>query len=410
MKFERLGNICYIRNGFAFKSEHFNDKGVPIIRISDINNRYVSIDKAVKINYESFFDNFKIEKGDILIAMSGATTGKYGVYISEVIAYQNQRVGCFKIKDEKTLNKEYLLQALQLLKPLIEKKAQGGAQPNISTKNIEDFEIPLPSLPTQIHIANILTKAENLIAQRKESIRLLDEYLKSTFIEMFGQSNKSLHPILKLSEVSTKITDGEHGTVNRIEKGRLYLMARNITVNNSIDLSEVSFISEEDHQKIFKRCNPEIGDLMMVCVGATIGKAVLVPPGMDDFSMARSVALIKPDRKKITPEYLLWFFNSESGKRQIKNSSNEAAQAGLYTGKLKEIFIPVPPFELQTQFAQIVEKTEALKAQYQLSLQELENLYGSLSQRAFRGQLTPKEYKLPNDYAQNSELGMAAEP
>jgi len=113
----------------------------------------------------------------------------------------------------------------------------------------------------------------------------------------------------------------------------------------------------------------------------------LVPNGMGEFSMARSVALIKPDQTKIISEYLLWFFNSELGIRQIKSSSNEAAQAGLYTGKLKEIKIPIPPIKLQTQFAHIVEKTEVLKAHYQTSLQELENLYGSLSQKAFRGEL-----------------------
>ena len=54
---------------------------------------------------------------------------------------------------------------------------------------------------------------------------------------------------------------------------------------------------------------------------------------------------------------------------------------------LEKLKIIVPPIELQTQFAQIVSTTEALKSQYQQSLQELENLYGSLSQRAFRGEL-----------------------
>jgi type I restriction enzyme S subunit len=71
----------------------------------------------------------------------------------------------------------------------------------------------------------------------------------------------------------------------------------------------------------------------------------------------------------------------------LNKYASGAAQPGLAVGKLEQIEIIFPPLELQTQFAHIVEKTEALKSQYQQSLQELENLYGSLSQRAFRGEL-----------------------
>lgn len=254
-------------------------------------------------------------------------------------------------------------------------------------KFLKSIKIPIPeNLADQIRIAEVLTKVETLIEQRKESIDLLDDFLKSTFLDMFGQGYKSIFPIEKLIDVSKKITDGEHGTVKRLDKGRLYLMARNITSKNELSFEDVSYISEDDHQKIFKRCNPEKNDLLMVCVGATIGKVALVP-NMEDFSIARSVALIKPDFDKINSNYLLWFFNTEYGMRQIKKGSNEAAQAGLYTGNLKKIKIPIPPIKLQNKFALIVEKADNVKEQYKESLKELENLFGSLSQKAFKGEL-----------------------
>ena len=71
----------------------------------------------------------------------------------------------------------------------------------------------------------------------------------------------------------------------------------------------------------------------------------------------------------------------------LNKYASGAAQPGLAVGRLEQIEIIYPPIELQIQFAQIVEKTEALKSQYQQSLQELEHLYGSLSQKAFRGEL-----------------------
>ncbi len=294
-------------------------------------------------------------------------------------------------KNEKELAQEYLDYLLLTLNDTIYSLSRGTAQRNLNVSKFRNLIINYPdSKELQLHIANLLSKAENLIAQRKESIRLLDEFLKSTFLEMFGSMNEKNFPLERLDDVSSKINDGEHGSVEKTESGVLYLMARNITHNNTMDFKEISYVSKEAHDKMYKRCNPEAGDILIVCVGATIGKVAIVPK-MEEFSIARSVALVKPNYKHVNSQYLLGFFNSEYAKRQIKKSSLAAAQAGLYIGKIKEIKIPVPPIELQTQFAQIVEKTEALKTQYQQSLQELENLYGSLSQKAFRGELSVKQ-------------------
>lgn len=383
----RLGDVCKLRNGYAFKSENFTSEGVPVIRISNIKDNEATVTKALKTNPSTVFEKFAVKKGDILIAMSGATTGKFGRYNSEVKAYQNQRVGCFVITDEEKISNDYLYLLLNGLKRKIESDAYGGGQPNISSTIIENYIVHLPSLKEQEKIVGVLNRAEQLVKERKKSILLFEEFLRSTFLKMFGQHNENLFPLEKLDDVATKITDGEHGKVNQIEKGRLYLMARNITVDNTIDLSEVSFISEQAHRKIFKRCNPQTGDLLLVCVGATIGKAVLVPENMEEFSIARSVALIKPDHEKLNSKYLLWFFKSAFGIRQVKDSSNEAAQAGLYTGKIKEIKIPLPPIALQNEFAVKVSKAEELKEDFKNSFKELENLLGSLTQRAFRGDL-----------------------
>jgi type I restriction enzyme S subunit len=111
-----------------------------------------------------------------------------------------------------------------------------------------------------------------------------------------------------LNNFTTKITDGEHGTVERLESGKKYLMARNIG-HNGLVLNNVSYISEINHNKIFKRCNPQKGDLLLVCVGATIGRCCLMPE-VEDFSLARSVALIKPN-EQINSQFLLYQFKQK---------------------------------------------------------------------------------------------------
>lgn len=247
-------------------------------------------------------------------------------------------------------------------------------------------QIPLPPLPQQQKIANILDAADALRQNDKALIEKYDELTQSLFLDMFGDIGRNLNnfPVVKLDEVCSKITDGEHGTVERLESGKLYLMARNIR-ENYIDFSDVSFISEGDHKKIFKRCNAEKGDLLLVCVGATIGRACITPD-VEEFSLARSVALLKPS-EKINSLYLYTAISSKYIQEVIKRSGNSSAQAGLYTGKIKEIQITLPPKELQNQFADRVAIIEEQKAIAQKSLEKSEELFNSLLQKAFNGEL-----------------------
>ena len=107
--------------------------------------------------------------------MSGATTGKFGQLKSDQKCYQNQRVGCFRTKDENVMSQGFVLQLLEGLKRKIEKDAYGGAQPNISGKQINAYEIPVPSLPEQQEIVRLLDEQFTVIEQNE---RELDAGLK----------------------------------------------------------------------------------------------------------------------------------------------------------------------------------------------------------------------------------------
>ena len=122
MKLERLGNICTIRNGYAFDSSDFSEIGVPVIRISNLSAGIATAHNAERVKENFQLERFKIKKGDILIAMSGATTGKFAKYSSEEVAYQNQRVGCFVNKDTDILSNEYLYFSISSIQKQIEKK------------------------------------------------------------------------------------------------------------------------------------------------------------------------------------------------------------------------------------------------------------------------------------------------
>jgi type I restriction enzyme S subunit len=217
-------------------------------------------------------------------------------------------------------------------------------------KFLKECFVPIPPLHIQEHIADTLDKADALRRKNQELLTKYDELAQAIFYDMFGDPKDGLEKWgkVKLKDVCTKITDGEHGTVERLEVGKLYLMARNIR-DNYIDLDEVSYISQADHNKIYTRCNPEFQDLLLVCVGATIGRASLVP-NMEEFSLARSVALIKPNRLKLDPIFLYSFFKTDFMQKQIAVSGNSSAQAGLYTGKISDLELFLPPITLQKDY------------------------------------------------------------
>jgi len=173
-----LKEVLSLKNGFAFKSSNYISEGIPVIRISDINEGYVLTGKSVKVKEKEEYEDYKVEKGDILIAMSGATTGKFGIYNSVEKAYQNQRVGNFKPHIVGLLNKHYVYYLLFALKDNILNSAYGGAQPNISNGKIEEFKIPLAPLNEQNRIVDKLDELLSELEKGKEQLQTSLEQLK----------------------------------------------------------------------------------------------------------------------------------------------------------------------------------------------------------------------------------------
>ncbi len=156
----KLGDVCDLQNGFAFKSNLFKEDGLPILRISNIQEDIISLEKLVYFSQNDYsidFERYKVHQNDLLIAMSGATTGKLGFNQSGKTFFLNQRVG--KFLPHKTLNKKYLY---YILSTKVEENlniSRGAAQPNLSTKQIKDIEFFLPPLAEQERIVAKLDAA-----------------------------------------------------------------------------------------------------------------------------------------------------------------------------------------------------------------------------------------------------------
>ena len=165
----KLSDLCRIENGFAFSSNDYKTQGIPLVRISNIIHNTIDTTDCAYI--EDVTDNkFKISKGDLLIAMSGATTGKMGVYPFDETAYLNQRVGNIKILNKSLLSPDYRNTYMQSKVDEILKIAYGGAQPNISASVIGNFDFPLPPYKEQIRIVETVQRIFDQLDTITESL------------------------------------------------------------------------------------------------------------------------------------------------------------------------------------------------------------------------------------------------
>ena len=169
VEWRTLGEVCDFQNGFAFQSSLFKETGLPIVRITNIDGLNVNLEDVKYFNPDDYKSgnplNYFVEKGDVLIAMSGATTGKIGYYNLNDKAYINQRVGKF-IPDKKILNNRFLYHFILTKSLFLYALAGGGAQPNLSSNMIkEKLQIPIPPLNVQAEIVRILDTFTELITE-----------------------------------------------------------------------------------------------------------------------------------------------------------------------------------------------------------------------------------------------------
>ena len=176
-----LGDYVKCQGGNAFPSSEFGKIGIPVVRISNIKNGLVDLSKCVHFSESEQFERFIVFEGEILLAMSGATTGKIGVYKAKSPAYLNQRVGRFRIEDKKNVDSAFLNHLVQseIFADATLRDAIGGAQPNISSSQVESVIYAFPTLSEQKVIASILNSVDHKIDVQNAKLNQTQSLKKS---------------------------------------------------------------------------------------------------------------------------------------------------------------------------------------------------------------------------------------
>lgn len=334
------------------------------------------------------YSEYNHEFPTIVITCRGATCGN--LHITEPYAYINSNA--MALDDlSKEVDIEFLYYALKKIG--FKNVISGSAQPQITREGLSKISLYFPeNLDDQIRIATVLTRAEKLITKRKESIKALDELLKSTFLEMFGDPVRNERGWEKetLRNLSIKFSDGPFGsnlkTCHYEETGIRVIRLKNIGINKFID-TDKAFISQKHFDEVLYKyiCLP--GDVVIATMGDPNIRACIIPEDIEIAVNKADCVLCRPNKNKALPEYITGIMNLPYFLSLASNLFHGQTRTRVSMGQLATLEIPLPPLPLQNQFAAIVEKVESLKAKYNQSLTDLENFYGSLSQRAFKGEL-----------------------
>lgn len=344
----RLKNEVVFVNGYAFDgSELHQDKEVPVIRIGDISSGVIDYSSTLKTNVKSGLSEYELRKNDILIAMSGATTGKTAIVKTNEKAYINQRVGIIRATKCNIFIK-YLLETKGFFNYIF-LVAGGSAQPNISMHNILNFQIPKIRLDTQQKIANYLDEKcgeiDATIAKQKESIEKLKAYKQSLISETVTKGLDKSAPLkpsgidylgdipshweikkLKflVALIDNKTKDGHSISLENIESGTGKL----IETENTYDGEGISF---KENDLLFGKLRPY---LAKVYLSALKGRA------LGDFYVMRANKCINPNFLKfvLLSDWFIKIVDSSTYGTKMPRASWD------FTGGMR---IPLPPISEQ---------------------------------------------------------------
>ena len=198
--------------------------------------------------------------------------------------------------------------------------------------------------------------------------------------DLYKFSGKSIGGSYKGADNVIAEEDGTHKTPNYLDAGVTFISAKNI-VNGELDFSDVKYISDQEYDEIQKRCQTEMGDILLSKSGS-LGAPVIVKT-TERIGLFESLAVIKYDRSKLLPAFLCEQLKSDRIQRQFKVGTKGVAIKHLHLGVIADTDIVVPPIEDQNAFAAFVEQTDKSKLEIQKSLEKLETLKKALMQKYF---------------------------
>lgn len=327
-----------------------------------------------------------LEKGDIVFARTGATTGK-SYLISDVCEDTVFASYLIRVRPTKKVHSPFL--AYFFKSPnywyQIGGMSSGATLPGVNASKLSELEIPLPPLEEQKRIAAILDKADAIRQKRKQAIALADEFLRSVFLDMFGDpvSNPKGWEMRNLGDICQCINGDRSKNYpsgdDLVDDGVIFLSTKNI-VNGELDLAFQQYITEEKFGSLGR--GKLLPDDMVITLRGTLAQCALFTCGYNTGFINAQLMIVRAG-DQILPKFLHSLMMSRGFNRELKALGNGAAVPQLTAKQIKELKIILPPLDIQEKFVALQRFTKNVA----LKQVEAPEMFSSLSQKAFSGQL-----------------------
>jgi len=382
MKSYSLSRDVETADNTGYKYIHYGDIHTKIADIIDENSELPNIKVG---DYEL------LQKNDVVVAdasedYQGIATPAVVTYTPEFNLVSGLHTIALRPKKTVAIYLYYLLNT-QIFKKYGYKVGTGMKVFGISSTNLMKFEARYPSLDEQEKIGNFLKQLDDTIALYQNELDVLKKTKKGFLQKMFPKEGESVPEIRfpgftddweqrKLGDYKD-VRDGTHDSPKYHLRGHPLVTSKNLK-DSGLDLSEVSFISDEDFEMINKRSNVDVGDILFGMIG-TIGNPIIVDT--NDFAI-KNVALIK-NGGEISNEFLIHLLKSSVFDKYIRNENVGNTQKFLSLSKIREFTFLSPSNEEQLQIGRFFKGLDNTIALHQRELESLKKTKKAFLQKMF---------------------------
>jgi type I restriction enzyme S subunit len=265
----------------------------------------------------------------------------------------------------------------------------GGVIKYIKLGMLTDAVIPLPPLEEQKRIAAILDKADEIRRKRQQAIELADQFLRSVFLDMFGDAER-LWQVVNLEDIAAakkgSIRTGPFGSQllhSEFTDSGIAVLGIDNAVNNEFRWAKPRFISEEKYESL-KRYTVRSKDLIITIMG-TCGRCAIVPEDVPAAINTKHLCCISLNLDLCVPEFLhAYFLMHPVALNYLRRESKGAVMDGLNMAIIKEMPVHLPPIEMQQRFAGIVDSVSEVGKSFDLHGGQTDMLFKSLVQESLQ--------------------------
>lgn len=298
--------------------------------------------------------------------------------------------GLAAIRGNRNALTSYLFYWFKHIESWLTSKGEGSTFTAIGKDRLVKLHVPIPPLPVQDFIFQILQKADDIRRKRREALELSDAILPSIFHDMFGTPDSNPQEFKKttVGKVTDLVTSGytpRGGARNYVDAGPLFIRSQNVRMLH-LDLSDCAHLPENIYEEMARvRVFP--GDVLLNITGASIGRVAWAGEDIPPANVNQHVCIIRTKKDIIAPEYLAYCLATPWYQHIILNAPG-SAQAGFNHAKVRALEVLVPPMPIQRSFVAQVEGLRQARDKCITGLNDIETTFQTLISNAFTGQLT----------------------